>query len=220
MNKHNITVKKTARYFTLGEISNKTKYLWIVLHGYGYHAGYFIKKFEPIKKPDTYIVAPEGLNKFYKQGFSGKVGATWMTKEDRQNEILDYVNYLNVLFENLKEQLKGVDYKLITLGFSQGGATLIRWLNSRVVKTDYLVLWGSRIPDDFDFNKNKDLFNNSKNLLYLGRKDQFLQYIDVDRYEDLSKTHNINFEVIWFNGAHDIPATVLLDFEKKHIIAG
>lgn len=220
MNVHNIIVKKTARYFTLGEVNTKTKYVWIVLHGYGYHAGYFIKKFEPVKKPDTFIVAPEGLNKFYKEGFSGKVGATWMTKEDRQNEIIDYVNYLNVLYKNLNEQLEGVSFKLITVGFSQGGATLIRWLNNRLVKTDYLVLWGSRIPDDFDFDKNKDMFNNSKNLLYIGREDQFLKYIDVNRYQTLTDAYNLNFEVNWFNGKHDIPAKVLLALEKKHIRKG
>lgn len=217
MKKHNILVNKTARYFTLGKVNKKTKYVWIVLHGYGYHAGYFIKKFKPIEKPDTFIVAPEALNKFYKDGFNGNVGATWMTKEDRLNEIKDYVNYLNVLYKGIKEQLKENDYKLITVGFSQGGATLIRWLNSRLVKTDYLLLWGSRIPDDFNFSKNKDLFDNSKNLLFIGNEDPFLEYIDVDRYKALIAENNLSFETVWFDGKHDIPAVVLLDFEQKYI---
>jgi len=217
MKEHSIIINKTARYYTLGEINHKTRYVWIVLHGYGYHAGYFIKKFLPVLKPDTFIVAPEGLNKFYKEGFSGNVGATWMTKEDRLNEINDYVNYLNLLFKNLNKQLKGVDFKLVTVGFSQGGTTLIRWLNSKVVKTDYLILWGSRIPDDFDFSNNKDLFSHSKNLLYVGREDPFLNYIDVDRYNALINEHHINFETIWYNGKHNIPATDLLDFEKKYL---
>jgi len=217
MKEHNISISKTARYFTLGDANIKTKFVWIVLHGYGFHAGYFIKKFMPVLKPDTFIVAPEGLNKFYKEGFSGNVGATWMTKEDRINEITDYVGYLNKLFKNLNKQLKEADFKVITVGFSQGGATLIRWLNSRIVKTDYLLLWGSRIPDDFDFSKNKDLFYKSKNLLYVGKEDPFLKYIDVERYTALTNEHNLNFETIWFDGKHDIPKQVLLDFENKHL---
>jgi len=217
MKENNISITKTARYFTLGEASSKTKYVWIVLHGYGYHAGYFIKKFIPVLKPDVFIIAPEALNKFYKEGFNGKVGATWMTKEDRLNEILDYVNYLNELYKELIKQLAGAKFKLVTLGFSQGGATLIRWLNSRFVKTDYLVLWGSRIPDDFDFYNNTDLFKESKNMLYLGKQDPFLKYIDIGRYKELIDKHSLNFETIWFDGGHDIPEAVLLDFEKNYV---
>lgn len=215
---HSISITKTARYFTLGKANAETKYVWIVLHGYGYHAGFFIKKFEPVLKPNTFIVAPEGLNKFYKEGFNGNVGATWMTKEDRLNEIADYVNYLNILYDELKLNLKDANFKLVTVGFSQGGATLIRWLNNRKVKTDYLVLWGSRIPGDFDFNRNKDLFDNSKNLLYIGREDPFLKYIDIDNYKNIIDQHNLNFETIWFDGKHDIPKQVLSNFEKKYLI--
>ena len=36
-------------------------------------------------------MAPEGLSRFYLEGFSGKVGATWMTREDRLNDIDNYL---------------------------------------------------------------------------------------------------------------------------------
>jgi hypothetical protein len=48
-------------------------------------------------------VAPEGLSRFYFEGgFHGpgsKVGATWMTREDRLAKIEDYVGYLDALHD-------------------------------------------------------------------------------------------------------------------------
>ena len=45
---HNIVTPKTAGYFQLGEITDKTKYVWIACHGYAQLANYFIKSFESI----------------------------------------------------------------------------------------------------------------------------------------------------------------------------
>ena len=41
--KNKLTTKKTAFYYSLGDIS-KAKTIWFVLHGYGHLAKYFIKK--------------------------------------------------------------------------------------------------------------------------------------------------------------------------------
>jgi hypothetical protein len=43
------------------------------------------------------IIAPEGLSRFYRKGFSGDVVASWMTKDDRLDDMEDYVRYLNDL---------------------------------------------------------------------------------------------------------------------------
>lgn len=205
-----ISVQKTARYFTLGELNKNTKQLWLVLHGYGYHAGFFIKKFEPIIANDTYIVAPEGLSKFYKEGFSGKVGASWMTKEDRLNEIEDQIFYLNALTEDLLKQCDRDNISLNVLGFSQGGATLVRWLNNRKIKVDNLILWATSIPHDFDYEQNKDLFDNSNNYFFLGKQDPFLNWISPEELKNKLEKYDVDFTINWFEGEHDIPKDQLL----------
>ena len=48
MEKKKISVSKTARYFQAGSISNKTKNVWFVFHGYGMLSEFFIKKFESL----------------------------------------------------------------------------------------------------------------------------------------------------------------------------
>jgi len=93
-----ITVSRTARYFTLGELSQSTKDIWIVLHGHRQLAGDFINIFNELAVEGSFIIAPEGLMRLYIKGDYGDVGASWMTKEDRESDINDYVKYLDKLY--------------------------------------------------------------------------------------------------------------------------
>lgn len=213
-NEFHIKTQRTARCFSLGTLNEQTKKVWIVLHGYGFHANYFLKKFEPIASTDTYIVAPEGLSRFYKEGFSGKVGASWMTKEDRLAEIEDYIAYLNNLYTHIFNQVERSKVTLITLGFSQGGATLVRWLNNRKARTDRLVLWGTKIPNDFNFEKDKDLFYKTPCYGMIGKQDEFLSYINMDEYQILLDKYQLNFNYHWYKGGHDIVPKALLHLQN------
>src|SRR5688572_22997918 len=98
---HHITTKKTARYFTLGSLDENTKDIWLVLHGYGQLAEYFIRNFKPIQHPTNFFIAPEALSRFYVNETTGRIGATWMTKEDREHEIADYLMYLDTIINKL-----------------------------------------------------------------------------------------------------------------------
>src|SRR4051812_7128633 len=98
---HSITTPKTARVFTHGHISEKTKLVWIVAHGYGFLAEFFIEKFEELDPEEHFVIVPEALNRFYLKDMSGRAGASWMTTEDRENEIKDYISYLDNVYETL-----------------------------------------------------------------------------------------------------------------------
>ena len=98
MKERNINFEFKARYYKLGDITHETKQVWFVLHGYGQLAQYFIKKFKAIESSQICIVAPEGLSKFYLEsvtsrsaGGSNRVGATWMTRENREVDIENYI---------------------------------------------------------------------------------------------------------------------------------
>ena len=71
--------QKHFRYF-LSEGYEGKKKLLIALHGYGQLAFYFAKKFESV--PDDYaLLVPEGMHRFYLQGSSGRVGASWRQRK-------------------------------------------------------------------------------------------------------------------------------------------
>ena len=97
-----IKTTKTARYILSVEPSKDIKHLWIVCHGYGQSALGFLNWFKPIFSEETLIVAPEGLSKFYWEGYNGKVVSSWMTKENRENEINDYINYIETVINEIK----------------------------------------------------------------------------------------------------------------------
>src|SRR5712691_3738407 len=100
MQEYHIGVTRTARYFTLGGSPREVAEVWFVCHGYGQLAGRFLRHFEPLAGGTRLLVAPEALSRFYVEDTTvpareRKVGATWMTREDRLSEIDDYVRYLD-----------------------------------------------------------------------------------------------------------------------------
>jgi predicted esterase len=209
MQKHHIQVQRTARYFTLGTLNEETTDIWFVLHGYGQSAEYFIQKFNTLNNGKTFIVAPEALSRFYLKGFSGRVGATWMTREERETEIQDYINYLNTLYDAIIDSEAKKALKINVLGFSQGTATASRWVMNQHLKYDRLVLWagyfGNGIQDVIDPQKliGKEVF------LCYGKADEFLQQIDVSQYEQDIKQAIPHLQIFTFEGGHTIDEALL-----------
>jgi len=198
-----------ARYFLSGNTTSPTK-IWIVLHGYRQQARYFIDKFESLADEDTLIIAPEGLHRFYIKGLQGKVGASWMTKEDRETDIINYLKYLNSIlnsFSFYRQQNNNLEIGLI--GFSQGAATASRWLNEGIVKFDKFVMWSSVFPPDLDFKLVKEQLTNCKTYFVYGNKDPFLSPEKVTDIKTILNALELNLEYITFDGGHDINEKVL-----------
>ena len=129
------------------------KQVWFAVHGHSQLAGSFLQDFSALDDGTRLIVAPEALSRFYlettTQGrHSHRVGATWMTREDREAEIADYIGYLDALAASVSERLGGALPDARVLGFSQGGATVARWAARGSTSVPELILWGSLIPDD------------------------------------------------------------------------
>ena len=69
-----------------------------------------------------------------------------MTREDRDNEIADYVEYLDAVWSDTAADAS----RVTVLGFSQGVATAARWISSGSAKVDRLIAWAGQIPPDVD----------------------------------------------------------------------
>jgi predicted esterase len=216
MQQYAITIPKTARYFQLGEITSSTKQIWIVLHGYAQLANYFIKWFEPILDEETVIIAPEGLHRFYWQGFSGKVVASWMTKEDRESDIHDYINFLDEVMDRVKERMVNPETKIIAFGFSQGVASVSRWVfNSVRHQPDELVLWAGLFPSDFAL-ENGGAYQPQKPIYVLfGDEDEFYREYDQDQLRQQLLSYPFEFEFISYKGGHKVIDGALLDLKSR-----
>ena len=175
---HHLEVRKTARYFSLGTLSADTREIWFVVHGYGQLAEYFIRHFRGLDDGTRYIVAPEGLSRFYVKEWT-RVGATWTTKEDRDSEVQDYLAYLKSLEARIVEEFeqnggKRESVRFWALGFSQGVTTLTRWILRGGLAADRLICWAGGFPAEIDLATHKALFEQMKTTFVIGTEDEFI----------------------------------------------
>ena len=203
-----LITKKTYRYFTWGNLEKATKLIY-VLHGYGQLAEYFIRKFHVLPE-EYFIVAPEGMHRFYLKGSSGRVGASWMTKEARELDILDTINWLDELDELICSKHKF--NKKIILGFSQGGATAARWQFNGKVSGTNLILWASVFPPDLQLEREVKATKSSKNHFVIGKKDEY--FSEKDQQKMLEHYSSMGYYSTQYDGNHAINENVLLEIIK------
>ncbi|WP_375584747.1 alpha/beta hydrolase [Cyclobacterium xiamenense] len=161
-------------YYLSQPISGKETSLWIVFHGYGQLANYFLRKFAPFTSEDRLIVAPEGLNRQYLNGFSGRVGANWMTKHERSTAIENTNIYLNALMSELLARLPHLQV-VHSLGFSQGAATMSRWICQTDISLDKVIFWGGAPAYDLEPDLLREQLQNCRVLVARGEADPFLE---------------------------------------------
>lgn len=207
MQTHHIEVKKTARIFTLGTLNPKTKRIWLVLHGYAMLSEYFVLKFNELDLDENYIIAPEGLSKFYQNGLSGRIGASWMTSEDRENEIKDYINYLESVYQQMILPHLS-DRKLICFGFSQGVSTLFRWANQHIPVANQIIAWAGSIPVEVI---DQYQLQSIPLKIYYGKEDPLITIEQAQQLLKLLEDKNIPFQSFEYNGGHTVISSIITE---------
>lgn len=205
---HHLPVRKTARYYMLGDPGSRIDDVWFVCHGYGQLASDFVKEFECIADDKRLIVAPEALSRYYLDtgpGFhsaDAKIGATWMTRADREAEIADYVAYLDDLYAEVFRAIDRDRVRVTVLGFSLGGATANRWLTRGRARADRLFMWGSLLASDSDLEKSAAFFRSVRLTIVHGTRDRFADTGMIASYEKLLADKRIPYDLVSFDGGH------------------
>jgi predicted esterase len=195
-----IPIVKQLRYTRSSD--QEGQHLIIALHGYGQLIEFFSKKFDGISS-DITVVCPEGTHRFYLEGTSGRVGASWMTREWREQDILENNLLLDQLLEKVVSEIKP---KTITvLGFSQGVATAARWIANTSVKIDRFIAWAGVFPPDIavpDFNHFP-----AKRVAVVGLQDPYLKLEQYNQFR--AEYEKLNFEIVEFEGKHELVPALL-----------
>jgi predicted esterase len=208
---NHITTTRTARYFTIGDLNSGTKNIWILIHGHRQLAGDFIKTFDELSEAGSFLIAPEGLMRLYIKGDSGDVGASWMTKEDRDNDIKDYVNYLDKLFfEIIEPKAKQYNLKINALGFSQGSATLSRWIALGKARIDKAVFWCGNIAHDVDYSKSEN-FKRTEIHQVFALKDPYYDSSFPKKQAEILTNSGIKTSSHIFTGGHEISVGLMCE---------
>lgn len=193
---HRLSVPRSARCFSRG--GEAAAEAWVVLHGYGQLASRFLRGFETVATPARLVVAPEGLSRFYLDSGAGKVGASWMTREDRVHEIEDYLAYL--------EQVRAAiipPVPLTILGFSQGVATAARWAVATAPAPVRLICWGGLVPEEIPAARLAPI-----RLTYVvGEQEEWAPPAAVEAQAAALREGGVSVEVRRFDGGHEILAS-------------
>ena len=134
-----------------------------------------------------------------------------MTKEQRVDEIDDYCLYLEKLTDLITKQ-SHQKYKIKIVGFSQGTATVSRWILKTKYKIETLILWGGRIAFDFNFSLYKEKHSETINYVVFGTEDEFYSQEDIQSYR--KELSNFKTEWIIYSGGHAIDCKTLKLFEN------
>lgn len=197
MQEHHLSVRRTARYVTCGP--QDAREVWLLLHGYGQRADDVLQAAQPLDDGKRLLVAPEALSRFYTRGTSGNVGASWMTRADREREIDDYLRYLDALHDQLGT---ATAEQLHVLGFSQGAATACRWAAQGASSPDQLVLWGGSVPPDVDPTALRAL----KLVLVVGTRDKYVTDERLRQEQERLDDSGVAYRLVRFEGGHRLAA--------------
>ena len=207
VHEHQLTVRRTARYYTLGG-GAAIREIWMVCHGYGQLAARFARHFTAIAGPDRLIVVPEALSRFYVDTAAREVvGASWMTREHRAAEIDDYVAYLDAVYEAAAGAARGA--RITAFGFSQGASTVSRWAALGHHAVSRLILWGGELPPDLDLQAAAARFAELDTVLVHGTQDEIVTTKVVQGIVQRLKEHGVRHRLVEFEGGHEIDEEVL-----------
>lgn len=173
-----LTVTRHARVGMLGDPTT-AKEAWLILHGYGMLAQGILHWFSAAERPGRVLIAPEALSRFYlEEKGVRRVGASWMTREDRDNDLADQQGYL----DRVVAELVGEISQLQVHGFSQGVAAGARWVVRGVRPVTRLVCWGGTVPPEIEPERLRQALDGVPVAFAVGDRDRWVapELVDAD----------------------------------------
>jgi len=204
---HHLSVPRTARYYLHGN-PGSARHVWLCCHGYGQLASAFIGYLATAGSAERLLLAPEALSRFYHDNGRGPVGASWMTREDRQHEIDDYIRYLDQVRAELQTRLPS-SHRLYALGFSQGLATVSRWVFGGQSEVAGLILWAGSMAPELNPAALAPRFRGKRVALVAGSKDEYVTPDWFQREHQRFTEAGADCRDFHFHGGHRLDRVIL-----------
>ena len=211
-----VQVSLKAPYYTHGELAASTRHVWIICHGYGQLAKHFLRRFDVLDPLNHYVIAPEGLSHFYLGDDYKSIGASWMTRENRLDEIHNQSQYLNSVFQQELAEIDPTQIKVNLLGFSQGTSTIVRWAVHQHITFDRMILWAGAFPPEIGAGAFAYLDAAPDIWMVYGDQDHFINEEAFQKQQNLvHMAFSQEINVLKFEGKHEVPREIIQQLIKK-----
>lgn len=197
-----VSFEASNTFSTLNEFGSNTKNVWLVFHGMGHLSRYFIRHFKELNSEENYVIAPQAPSKYYQGSDYKHVGSSWLTRENTRMETQNVLSYVDAVWELEKPSELP---RFIVLGYSQGVSIATRWLTSRKINCDHLVLHSGGIPKELETKDFSYLPNETKVTFLYGNKDPYIT--ETRKRQEVAKAtklFNDRLEITEFSGAHEV----------------
>lgn len=168
----------------------------------GYLSKYFLNYFSHLNPQENFIVAPQAPAKYYQGGKFKHVGASWLTRENAVMETNNVLKYVDAVFTAEKLDLS---QNFIVLGYSQGVSIATRWLATRKIHCDHLVLHSGGIPKELKKEDFNYMYKSAKVTYLYGSEDQYITEARKTE-EELKGTYLFGerLKIVVFTGVHEV----------------
>ena len=195
-------------YSTLFSLTPTTKRVWLVFHGIGYLSRYFIRIFQELDESTNYVIAPQAPAKYYKDADYKRIGSSWLTKENKETEIQNNLNYIEAVLE--QEEIPG-HLELIVIGYSQGVSISSRWLARKKILPAYFFVISGAFPDELEQEDFNFLISKTKLFHIVGENDPYFEKGNVLKEKKRVASIFKTMQFITHKGGHELQLKSITD---------
>lgn len=172
--------------------------LLVGFHGYGENAERHLEELRRLPGAARWVLcAVQALHPFYNR--SGDVIASWMTRLQREQAILDNVRYVAGVVAELKRELP-VSGQLVFLGFSQGAAMAYRAAAGSGHPCQGVIVLGGDVPPELE---SHDLSRFPPVLLGRGTSEEWYDAAKMEHDVELLRRKGADVRPCVFEGGHE-----------------
>jgi len=142
-----------------------------------------------------------------------------MTREDREGEIADYVEYLEAVYDEVAAPHVTAGARVHVLGFSQAAATAVRWIEHGRAKVDRLILWGGALPPDAKLSAGGVNLRGVPLVCVVGTRDQYVTAEALDQERARLDAAHVPYRLITFEGGHVVNRSVFPQLIENDVSA-
>jgi predicted esterase len=169
-------------------------------HGYMENAAVQLDRLAHIPGNGAWtLAAVQALNRFYR-GRTHDVVASWMTREDREQMIVDNIRYVDAAVAALGAATRIEELPVVCVGFSQGAAMAFRAGVRCRFRRAGIVSVGADVPPDVLGDATAQV----PSLLFArGARDEWLTADVFNRNLDALRQRGVDVRPLVYDGAHE-----------------